>query len=395
MVKKRREFAFTVLAQHKYLPARAGKFRTPHGVVRTPVYMPVGTLGSVKAVSPEDLNELGAQIVLGNTYHLYLRPGQKTLKSIGGLHEFMRWDGPILTDSGGYQVSSLGNFRNAGYKKLSKIDEEGVTFTSHFDGSRHRFTPEKSIEIQHDIGADIIMAFDEATPFAGKKYARDAMNRTHKWLVRSITRWKELEETRRKGTSSQALFGIIQGGNYKDLRRESAKFVSSKLISGVAIGGASIGKSRDETERNVAWVYDLLPKDKPFYLMGVGVGPRDVISAVLNGADMFDCVAPTKIARTGYLYSGKLQADARGFKFKSEFMKSRLDIGKTRFNKDKLVIDKDCDCYTCKKGFSRAYLHHLFRSRELLYYRLASIHNLRFMVRLVEKLRKKIIEFRK
>jgi queuine tRNA-ribosyltransferase len=385
------DFSFKVLAKDFHSKARAGVIRTPHGLVKTPGFMPVGTAGSVKALTPEDLVETGTQILLGNTYHLYLRPGDDTIRKLGGLHNFMGWDGPLLTDSGGYQVSSLGLFREEKELQFTKIEDDGVTFKSHLDGSTHRFTPEKSIEIQRNLGADIIMAFDEATPTRGKGYALEAMERTHSWLVRCLKTWRELEEKRKRGDVSQVLFGIIQGGNYKDLRRVSAEFVVKQNLPGIAIGGASIGKSPGETRENVGWVYDLLPKNKPLYLMGVGVNPEDILAAIESGADLFDCVAPTRLARMGHLYYGRLRVSKKGWKFESEFRKGRLNIGNAQFRLDKKSIQKDCDCYTCRKGFSRAYLNHLFRARELLYYRLASIHNVRFMIRLTEQIREAIL----
>lgn len=342
--------------------ARSGVLTTAHGVVRTPAFMPVGTQGAVKALSPEDMLRCGTQILLANTYHLYLRPGEKLIKKLGGLHQYMRWQGPILTDSGGYQVSSL--------MSLRKIDDDGVTFVSHLNGSQHRLTPEKAIQIQRDLGVDIIMAFDEATPDKGKDYAREAMERTHRWLVRCKREWQ-----RRPG--KQLLFGIIQGGNYRDLRRESAKFVVEQDLPGIAVGGGSIGRDAGETAENVAWIRDILPQDKPVYLMGVGVRPKDIVAAVEAGADMFDCVAPTRLARMGQLYH-------------PEFKSERLNIDNAQFRQDKGVIMAGCDCYTCQEEFSRSYLHHLFRAKELLYYRLASLHNVRFMIRLSESLRKRI-----
>lgn len=410
-------FEYKLLSSEKH--ARAGTLETPHGKIETPIFMPVGTKGSVKAVSPDDLRELGASVILGNTYHLYLRPGEELVSEAGGLHEFMKWNGPILTDSGGFQVSSLGHFRNEslGRSKLKKtiIDDKGVTFWSHLDGSEHRLTPEKSIEIQEKLGSDIIMAFDEATPDLGREYAIGAMNRTHDWLVRSKQRWMELEEEKlyriqteprdtarnknseisKKETSNrivlpQALFGIIQGGVYEDLRKQSAEFVVSQDLPGIAVGGGSIGQNPEVTEENVGWIRHILPKNKPIYLMGVGVNPIDVIEAVRSGADMFDCVAPTRLARTGSLYNGKIVGESRGIyglEFESEFNKGRLSIDNARFAKDFGVIQEGCDCYTCRNGFSRAYLRHLFISGELLYHRLSSIHNLRFMIRLTEELR--------
>lgn len=402
-------FNFKLLARKGF--ARAGELATPHGVIRTPVFMPVGTVGSVKAVSPDDLEMLGAQIILGNTYHLYLRPGDELVKDFGGLHGFMNWQKPILTDSGGFQVSSLGHFRDRGETALKRglkrtqIDDDGVTFWSHIDGSQHRLTPEKSMEIQKNLGSDIIMAFDEATPDKGKDYAREAMERTHKWLVRSKKRWQELEEE--KGVQNpefriqrlpQALFGIIQGDRYEDLRKESAEFVINQDLPGVTLGGGSVGQSPQETEENISWVRKMIPKEKPFSLLGVGVGPEDAVAAVLSGADMFDCVAPTRIARMGGLYCGELKFNKTIKKsvldlpkFVSEFEKGRLNIDNRRFKDDRGVIDEQCDCYTCQQGFSRGYLRHLFVTKELLYYRLASIHNLRMMVRVMEQMRQWIL----
>lgn len=357
--------------------------------------MPVGTQGSVKALDPTDVADTGAQVILGNTYHLYLRPGEKTVNKLGGIHQFMGWDKPILTDSGGYQVSSLGHFidetsQNKAHIKRSKIEDNGVTFYSHLDGSKHYFTPEKAIQVQVSLGADIIMAFDEATPNKGKIYAKAAMKRTHQWLNRSVSEWQQLEN--KKTTSlPQALFGIIQGGDYQDLRRESAKYVVEKNLPGIAMGGGSIGQNSTQTEENVGWVRDIVPKTKPFYLMGVGVSPQDVIEAVKSGADMFDCVAPTRLARTGHLYSGKLKGKSPKWQFSSEFPRGRLNIANTRFRTDQKPIDDDCDCYTCIKSFSRSYLHHMFKARELVYYRLASIHNVRFLIKLTKLLRDSII----
>jgi queuine tRNA-ribosyltransferase len=373
--------------------ARAGILSTPHGPVKTPVFMPVGTQASVKALSSQDLNDVDAEIILGNTYHLYLRPGDELIDELGGLHGFMRWNKPILTDSGGYQVSSLGHFRGEKEVKLSQIDEDGVTFFSHLDGSRHRLTPEAAMNIQRKLRADIIMAFDEATPDNGKAYAREAMARTHRWLQRSIKTWIELEKRKDSSLAPQALFGIIQGGDYRDIRRESAEFVVNCDLPGVALGGASIGRSANQTEENVAWVRDLLPQGKPLYLMGVGVSPGEVIAAIKSGADMFDCVAPTKLARTGLLYTGRPVAGIGGVastRFESEREKQRIAIGSVEFTRDKRVIDPWCDCMTCKEGYSRAYLRHLYKTRELLYFRLASIHNVRMMIRTVEFMRRVI-----
>jgi queuine tRNA-ribosyltransferase len=371
-------FQFDVLARNGN--GRAGVFHTPHGVIETPIFMPVGTQGSVKALSPEDVHGTGAQILLGNTYHLYLRPGDELIRNAGGLHTFMRWDGAILTDSGGYQVSSLGSFKHNG-KHLSQISEEGVTFKSHIDGSVHLLSPERVMAIQQNLGSDIMMAFDEATPDLGERYAKESMDRTHRWLDRCISSWTN--------TETQALFGIIQGGIYKTLRRESAAYVLAKNLPGIALGGASIGQDPDQTEENVSWVRDLLPKDKPIYFMGLGVKPSDVVAAIKSGADMFDCVAPTKLARTGLLYVGHLE----GMTFVSEYENERITIEKKEFELDNRPIEDHCDCYTCSHGFSRSYLRHLFKSRELLYYRLASIHNVRMMIKLTQDVRSFILRF--
>lgn len=377
-------FSFTLLKKRDV--ARAGVIHTPHGDIETPIFMPVGTQGSVKSLSPDDVSSTGAQILLGNTYHLYLRPGDEMIERMGGLHQFMRWDKPILTDSGGYQVSSLGHFKKDNQNPLSSIDEEGVSFKSHINGSSHRFTPEKAIEIQENLGSDILMAFDEATPDMGRDYAANSMARTHRWLVRCKKRWQELEEMK-SARPTQALFGIIQGGIYEDLRRESAQFVIEQDLPGIALGGGSVGQDPVETEENASWVRDLIPDNKPYYFMGVGVKPGDVVAAIKSGADIFDCVAPTKLARTGLLYVGQL-IDG---KFVSENENERINIEKAEYVEDQRPIDEHCDCYTCQHGFSRAYLRHLFKARELLYYRLASIHNVRMMVRTTLEMRKWIL----
>jgi len=392
--------------------ARAGSMTLAHGVVSTPVFMPVGTQASVKALTPEDLLILQAELILGNTYHLYLRPSDTLIADLGGLQEFTRWQKPMLTDSGGYQVSSLGLFKNDEDSdrkiKAPKIDEDGVTFWSHLDGSEHRFTAEKSMQIQANLGADIIMAFDEATPDMGKEYAQTSMERTHRWLLRSIDEWQKHEKKKTSSEPAQSLFGIIQGGNYADLREISAKFVVKQDLPGLAIGGGSIGMDRLVTSQNVSWVRPYLDKSKPFYLMGVGVNPEDLITAILDGADMFDCVAPTRLARTGNLYNGslKLKSESRQdstwqvdfeskpeLRYSSDFSRGRVVISQTRFTQDRGVIMEGCGCYTCSAGFTRAYLRHLFKARELLYYRLASIHNLHHMIAIVSQMRQYIHEY--
>lgn len=375
---------FTEIHKNKNSAARTGILKTDHGVIQTPVFMPVGTQATVKTLDSKDINEIGSQIILGNTYHLHLQPGEDVVASHGGLHKFMNWEGPILTDSGGFQVFSLGlqkekktNPVNQG--SLVSITENGVDFRSHRDGSLHTFTPEVATEIQHKLGADIIMAFDECTPDdADYEYTKEAMDRTHRWAKRSI-------EAHNKNTSyhgyRQFMFGIIQGAGHRDLREESAKYIASLPFDGIAIGGESIGYNMKATADILDWVVPLLPNDKARYTMGLGLNPADLIIAVDHGADMFDCVAPTRLARHGMLF------------IKDKENKHRLNIKNASFTDDKKPVDPDCDCYTCK-NYSRSYLHHLFAADEILGLRLSSIHNLRFMLRLMEETRTAINEDR-
>lgn len=343
---------------------RTGVLCTPHGDIKTPVFMPVGTQASVKSLSPADLEAIGAQIILANNYHLYLRPGSEVVQQLGGIHQFMNWQHPILTDSGGFQVWSLG-------KSLLKISDDGVEFRSHIDGKTHFWTPEDAIKSEMQIGADIIMAFDQCTSDTASHTEADlALKRTNEWLIRCASTIPL--------SSSQVLFGIIQGAYFKDLRRESAKFVIDQDLPGIAIGGETIGYEMNKTEEVLDWIYDLLPEDKPRYTMGVGLRPSDLPRMVKAGIDMFDCVAPTRLARNGALY---VSAD--------ESANERIDIGKSEFTLDTGPIAKHCDCSTCK-DFTRAYLHHLFKAKELLYYRLGSLHNLRMMIRTVELLQSDI-----
>lgn len=357
---------------------------TDHGEVQTPVFMPVGTAATVKALDGDDIRETKAEIVLANTYHLFLRPGEKTVAEMGGVAKFMNWNGPTLTDSGGFQVFSLG--LGAKGDKLSKIDDEGVTFKSHLDGKLHRFTPEISMNIQRDLGADIVMAFDECTPDkAEPKYIRDALERTHRWAERSVKQW-QLNSMKSSQGTNQALFGIIQGSMDQEMRKEAAEFITSLPFSGIALGGETVGYNMEGTLEVIGWIKHLLPKDKPIYTMGLGRDPQNVVDIILAGIDMFDCVAPTRLARNGALYYGEI----RGDKFESEFSNGRLNISNAQFVNDKNVIMEGCDCYTCQSGYTRGYLNHLYKSKELSYYRLASIHNVRFMIRLVEQMRGRI-----
>ncbi len=381
--------------------ARAGTLQTAHGPVETPVFMPVGTKASVKSVDPDTLKTLGAQVVLGNTYHLYLAPGDERVKRLGGLHQFMHWDGPILTDSGGFQVFSLGagkqritnhqpsldELRPAGELRITedekpefipeaKVTEGGVEFRSHKDGSKHFFTPEKSIDIQAHLGADIIMAFDECPPYPStKEYYKASMERTHRWLDRSIERKKELKQ------DSQLLFGIIQGGIIKEYREQSATFVVSKNLPGLAIGGiANGGEDKALQIEQVGWVVPHLPHHKPRYLMGIGT-PYDLVQFVALGIDMFDCVLPTRLARNGAVW---IVEDSKGM---------RAQLKNARFTEDKCPVMEGCLCSTCTR-FSRAYVHHLFMENEPLGMQLASIHNLHMLLDQSQRMRKAILEHR-
>ena len=382
---------FTITHQDKNSRARTGIIKTGHGTIETPVFMPVGTQGTVKSIDQDDLRALETEIILGNTYHLHLRPGEDLIAQFGGLHKFMHWNGPILTDSGGFQVFSLGNNTrikksesNVGETivdvqkkhieqgKLVTIDEDGVTFRSHLDGSTHRFTPESSIDIQHKLGADIIMAFDECTSdTADASYTRAAMERTHRWAERSLSAHQKFEAA----DYQRFLFGIIQGANYKELREASAEYISSLDFDGIAIGGESIGYNMAATANILDWVNPFIPEDKPHYTMGVGYSPVDLFTVVERGIDMFDCVAPTRIARNGTLF---VHRDINlGYK---------ININNAQFRTDPSPIDPACSCYTCET-YSRAYIHHLFRAEELLAYRLATLHNLHFFLDLMREMR--------
>jgi queuine tRNA-ribosyltransferase len=338
--------------------ARAGVLTTPHGTIETPVFMPVGTQATVKSVSPDDLRDMGARIILSNTYHLYLRPGADLIEKFGGLHRFMSWDRAMLTDSGGFQVFSLSHNR--------KIDDEGVTFKSHIDGSTHRFTPEMVVRVEEQLGADIIMVLDECTPYPSPHdYNRRALARTHSWAERCLA-----ARTRR----DQALFAIVQGSTFPDLRRESALTLAALDFPGYAVGGLSVGEPKDEMHHILEETTPLLPTHKPRYLMGVG-SPEDLVECVARGIDMFDCVLPTRVARNGAL----LTRDGR------------LAVKSARYSLADNPIEPDCDCYTCR-NFSLGYLHHLFRAEELLAYSLNSIHNLRFLVRVAAEMRAAILD---
>jgi queuine tRNA-ribosyltransferase len=350
-------FSFELLTEDRNSQARAGVIRTPHGDIPTPVFAPVGTQATVKTLTPTDLNALGARLILSNTYHLYLRPGPNLIAEFGGLHHFMGWDGPILTDSGGFQVFSL--------EGLREIDKDGVTFRSHIDGSKHRFTPERVIAIQEQLGADIIMAFDECPPPDDYDYNVEALNRTHHWAERCKTAQRRTD---------QALYGIVQGGTFADLRAQSAEFLASLDFSGYGIGGLSVGETKSQMHEMLDILHPLLPGHKPRYLMGVG-SPEDLFECIARGIDQFDCVLPTRIARNGAVFTRR----------------GRLNLRNARFAADKDPIEPGCQCYTCRT-FSLAYLRHLIVAKETLALRLTTLHNLYFMLELMRRIRQTIID---
>ncbi len=401
--------------------ARVGVIHTPHGDVQTPAFIAVGTKAVVKALTIDQVKDLGAQAVLANTYHLYLAPGDELVRSAGGLGKFMNWKGPTFTDSGGFQVFSLGAAFNKGGSKIitrgaapfenlpkdvpdskkvrtshmeteasadldddsksshvsngipATIDEDGVNFSSFMDGSKHRFTPESSMKIQSNLGADIIFAFDECTsPLAPKEYQIEAMDRTHRWAKRSLDSHRELEGMRQEaGVVHQALFGIVQGGRHEDLRKESARIIGGMDFDGFGIGGSF---DKEDMYTVVGWVNDILPFEKPKHLLGIGE-PEDFFGGIENGADTFDCVTPTRLGRNGSLYTSV----------------GKINIRNARFAKDMGVIDSECSCSTCK-NYTPAYLHHLFRNGEMTAGTLGSIHNLHFLVNLVEKIRLSLLD---
>jgi len=368
--------SFKILKKSKKTKARLGIVQTKHGVIHTPAFFPVATKATVKSLTSEDIKEIGFEAVLSNTYHLYLQPGHKLIKKMGGLHKFMNWPGPISTDSGGYQVFSLGfgledrvgkilkegdQKKKGQTAKLARIDEEGVTFTSHLDGSKHRFTPESSIKIQEDLGADIIFAFDECTsPLSDHAYTKRAMERTHRWAKRCL---------QAKKSKDQMLLGIVQGGPFKDLRKESAEFISELPFDGFGVGG-SFGQG--EMKKTLDWVIPYLPEEKLRHLLGIGY-LNDIKEGIKRGIDLFDCVYPTRLARHGTFLTSQ----------------GELNILKSGYREDKKSIMKNCKCSVCS-NYSRSYLHHLFKAKEILGARLATYHNLWFMARYMEEIREGI-----
>ncbi len=352
-------FSFTIDTECPETWARAGTIHTAHGSIQTPRFLPVGTQATVKSVSPEELQEAGAAIILANTYHLMLRPGSQLIADFGGLHQFMHWNGPILTDSGGFQVFSLGHLR--------KLSEEGVAFKSHLDGSPHLLTPENVMQIEFELGADIILPLDICAAYpCTRDAATEAMERTHRWAERALA-------ARERYQSNQTLFGIVQGAFEPELRQQSARFIGNLPFQGLSIGGLSVGEPKAEMWDLLRYVTPELPKGKPRHLLGVG-SPEDLVMGVGLGMDMFDCVLPTRVARHGGLFTRL----------------GRINIKSARYRAEHAAIEEGCDCYTCR-NYSAAYVHHLARTGEQLYYRLGTIHNLHFMLRLASQLRAAII----
>ena len=384
--------SFTVKKEAKKSRARLGIIEVAHGKIETPYFVPVATAATVRGLDQMDMEELRAQVLLANTYHLHLRPGDKNVKKLGGLHRFMNWNKPLFTDSGGFQAFSLGygmehNINKLGNifpenkktktedikEKFATINDKGVTFKAHHSGEIIHLNPKKSIEIQQNLGADIILAFDECTsPLSSKEYTKTAMERTHRWAIESL----KFHKKKAKKTK-QALYGIIQGGEYRDLRDESTRFITSLDFDGIAIGG-SLGKSKNDMHNILDWVIPSLPKNKPRHLLGIG-DIDDIFIAVEKGIDTFDCVYPTRIARRGTL----LVTPEEGGSLKNKF---RLNIGNAKFKLDKKPVDRTCTCSTCR-NYSRAYLNHLYKTKELAYFKLAALHNVHFMLNLMERIR--------
>ncbi len=341
--------------------ARVGTFQTPHGTLLTPVFAPVGTQATVKAVEPRELTELGATLVLSNTYHLYMRPGDDLVAELGGLHTFMGWNGPMLTDSGGFQVFSLGELR--------QVDDDGVTFRSHLDGSNHRFTPEKSVQIQHNLGADIIMCFDECPPPLDRPVVEGAVARTSRWAQRCLA-----EHQRSGDPQRQALFGIVQGGIYPDLREQSSRELTALDFPGYAVGGLAVGESKAQMLATLDQSVPLLPANKPRYLMGVG-SPEDLVNGVARGIDIFDCVLPTRVARNGAALTRQ----------------GRINLRNAQYARDRAPIEEGCGCYACTH-FSRAYIRHLVQAKEILAHQLLTLHNLYMLLNLMREMRAAIAD---
>lgn len=370
---------FKVKNKSKKTKARITEIKTEHGIIETPVFMPPATRGFLKSVDSADVKEnIKNQMLLVNTYHLYLRPGDKFVKKFGGIHKFMAFDRPILSDSGGFQVWSL----NKKGEKLAKINEDGVTFRSSIDGSKHMFTPEKSIEIQHNLGVDILMAFDECTDdnFSKEKVDK-VLDRSNRWLLGSCDFHQKLQK---KNKTKKLLFGIAQGGIHLDLRKKALDFVNNTLVDGVALGGETIGYNMSKTKELLENLYDKFDLNRPIYTMGLGGNIQDMLDAIVRGVDMFDCVNPARLARHGELFVGKL--DFKNFQIKSKEKGNVIKIGNSQYQDDKNPIEKNCDCLVCQ-NYSRAYLRYLYMIKEPLYFRLATIHNIYYVNKIINQLK--------
>lgn len=407
-------FSYTLTHKDKKTNARLGVIHTPHGDIQTPAFVPVGTQGTVKSLTPDELRTLGVQVFFVNTYHMYLRPGMDVIKKVGGIHSFMGWNGPLMTDSGGFQVFSLARQKYVGttplagrsnddsFPQLVKITEDGVEFRSHWDGSKHIFTPESSMQWQWQMGSDIHIAFDDCPPYpVTHEKAKKSMERTHRWAKESLEAHKRVHSSWNMVHSKsktmnneplsmnhyQALYGSIQGSTFEDLRKESAKFISNMDVDGIAIGGVAVGESKKEMVHVLDWVMPILPPEKPRHLLGVGE-IDDIFALVERGVDTFDCVQPTRLARMGQLFKKNPTNTTNATNTTNKFT---IDIARQQYATETNPIDESCSCYTCTH-FSRAYIHHLFHVRELLAYRLATIHNLHFMETLMKDIRAAIAD---
>jgi len=372
-------FSFKIVKKSRRTKARIGVLTTPHGAIETPAFLPVGTVAAVKTMMPRELKEAGAQIILANAYHLYLRPGSKLIRRAGGLHRFMGWDGPILTDSGGFQVFSLGETRVGAHLKPARVSERGVTFYSHLDGSKHFLTPEDVVKIQEDLGADLATVLDVCSPAqAGVGELRVAQERTHRWLMRSL---------RVRKSKKQCLVPICQGGANRKLREASAHFISNLGLPVNAIGGVAVGESKEKIYEVAKWCTDILPENRPRYLMGIGY-PEDIVKVVSLGIDLFDCVLPTRLARHGVIW---VKSKSSGKKLEGlDYRYEQLDLNKAKFRQDFAPLSRSCACPACISGFTRAYLHHLLREGEILGLRLLTAHNLKFVFTLLDDLKSKV-----
>lgn len=382
---------FKIIKKNISSSKRLAELKTSHGRILTPIFMPPATRATVKALGPDDLEKIGAEIILVNTFHLLLKPGLSLIKKAGGIHRFMNWPKPILSDSGGFQIWSLSAQKRKNSQNLVKINEEKVVFKSPLDGSEYQLSPENSIEFQFMIGSDIIMAFDECTPHKSSyRFAKESLKRTERWLLRSQAKFLELKKKNKDQSYQPLFFAILQGGNFKSLRQEGLEFIKKlENIDGLSLGGETIGYQMKDTLKLIKDLKKYLPSHMPLYTMGLGAKPKDILAITEAGIDMFDCVNPARLARHGQLYEGKFIYKNRKISIKSEAKDGLIHILNAKYKNDFRPVDSSCDCYTCQ-NFSRAYLRHLYQLKEPLYLRLASIHNLRYMMRLIKIIRETI-----